>query len=212
MTQNTTVALDLGRAEPTTLPDHETTRAPRRRRSAIGRRLAAAGVAVLVGALIAGCGGDDDDVAQEPVPSTDRPSASSADPPSDDAVEDGECPLTDDDVSAVVGVAVTDIGCAWTSDSGGEDVGPDDLRVDVFYSSYPASLFSTYRQQAADRAEVADVEGLGDEAYTEANSGLSVLAGDRAFSIHVAAHGPDPDLDLRAAELELAHLIIDRQA
>lgn len=211
MTQNTTVALDLGRVEPTTRPDHETTRAQRRRRSAIGRRRAAAGVAIVVGALIAACGGDDD-VAQAPATSTDETSGSSADPPSGDAVEDGECPLTDDDVSAVVGVAVTDIGCAWTSDGGGDDVGPDDLRVDVFYSSYSASLFSTYRQQAADRAEVTDVDGLGDEAYTEANSGLSVLVGDLAFSIHVAAHSPDPDLDLRAAERELAQLIIERQA
>lgn len=150
-----------------------------------------------MGALIAGCGGDD--AAQEPPTSTARPSAPSAAAPTGD---DGECPLSTEEVSAAVGLAMTDMGsCMWTSEG-----------VDVFYSTSPASLFATYRQQNEDGSDVVAVEGIGDEAYAVANGALFVLDGELAFEIMVAPNTPgdDLDLDFDAAERELAVLILRR--
>jgi hypothetical protein len=154
-------------------------------------------VTMVVGALIAGCGGDDD--AARPSPPTAEQSAPAAGD-DDGTRERGECPLTTEAVSAVVGVAVTDLGsCGWTSES-----------VDVFYNEYPASLFSTYRQQSTDSSDVVTVDGVGDEAYAVVNGELHVLAGDLAFSVMVAPGIVDPDLDLDEAKRELAVLVLER--
>lgn len=165
-------------------------------RKTIGRWRTTIGTAMVVGTIIAGCGGDD--AAQEPAASTVERSAATP------SGEDGGCPLTTEEVSAAVGIDMTDMGsCMWTSDG-----------ADVFYSTSLASLFSTYRQQNEERFDVVDVEGIGDEAYTSANTALVVLAGEIVFEIMVAPNIPDadldPDLDFKAAERELAELVLGR--
>ncbi|MDZ4828493.1 MAG: hypothetical protein SGJ13_18795 [Actinomycetota bacterium] len=166
--------------------------------------------AVFAAALVlSACGGDDDDAASDPVEEsddigdaptdeTDAPDES-ADEVEEVAADDaagsaGDCHLTPEQVSEVVGHDMVEVDgqCAWEAadaDSG--------TVLEVYYSGAVGEEFDTL-----DSA----VEGVGDEAHLDVSDALWVKSGDTYFNVQVISFGGE--LDAYTAQEALAQLIL----
>ena len=161
--------------------------------------------AALISGLVAiamvrgSCGSDDEESDGTAAESIDTTASADATTPSSPGApaESADCPLTTEQVTAVIGGDLTDLGCGWSGEY-----------ADVFVDSFPGTLWAEYREQADSPAgAVTDVEGLGDDAYEVTDSALFVLVGDEAFSFMVLPTGAT-DLDAADAERALAALVV----
>lgn len=154
------------------------------------------GLPVLTALVLTSCGDGGNDL--RAARTTGSPAAEDAVAADVDVAEGAaqvDCPLTAEQVAAVLGtrMAQRESGCAFEA--------ADGSFAEVYYSAVSVDVF------AAD--EPTAVDGVGDEAYLGPSDELYVLAGDRAFSLHVLASPSDSAIDGAAAQVELARLVVD---
>lgn len=164
------------------------------RSSARARTVPTAGVLVVMAMAIAGCGDGDGADVTAPRNTDATATAEEAGPNGADAAAAG-CPLTAEQVTAVLGIDMAPRGTGCSFAASGSTF------AEVYYSGVPLDVF------VADEATA--VDGVGDEAYLGPSDELYVRDGDRGFSIHVLASESSSGVDGGAAQIELAELVID---